>query len=185
MHQGCPLTLRDEEALGIFERKILRCILGGIQVNGSRRRYNLELYTIYKQLNVVKFVKLQRLKWAGHLARVNEDRCSTVIQELTSVAVLSTSQLLSISLTFYMLFSSEARLWSGIVLAQSANLVGWQKSKLERIDIGDNPLLQSLHPLKIAPFMNLNNLNQTKMTTITIIPLFPSAALRSLIMFRL
>ncbi|GFS56221.1 putative endonuclease-reverse transcriptase [Trichonephila clavipes] len=70
------LTLRDEEALGIFERKILRCILGEIQVNGSwRRRYNLELYKIYKQPDVVKLIKLQRLIWAGHLARMNEDRC--------------------------------------------------------------------------------------------------------------
>ncbi|GFX09943.1 putative endonuclease-reverse transcriptase [Trichonephila clavipes] len=71
-----PLTLRDEEALGIFERKILRCILGEIQVNGSwRRRSNLELHKIYKQPDIVKFIKLQRLKWAGHLARMNEDRC--------------------------------------------------------------------------------------------------------------
>ncbi|GFV21936.1 uncharacterized transposon-derived protein F52C9.6 [Trichonephila clavipes] len=71
-----PLTLRDEEALRIFERKILRCILGGIQVNRSwRRRSSLELYKIYKQTDVVKFVKLQRLKWARHLARKNENRC--------------------------------------------------------------------------------------------------------------
>ncbi|GFT18528.1 putative endonuclease-reverse transcriptase [Trichonephila clavipes] len=69
-----PLTLRDEEALGIFERKILRCILGGIQVNGSWRRSNLELYKIYKQPDIVKFVNLKMLKWAGHLARMNEDR---------------------------------------------------------------------------------------------------------------
>ncbi|GFX01189.1 uncharacterized transposon-derived protein F52C9.6 [Trichonephila clavipes] len=61
--------------LGIFERKILRCILGGIQVNGSWRRSNLELYKIYKQPDVVKFVTLQRLKWAGNLAKMNEDCC--------------------------------------------------------------------------------------------------------------
>ncbi|GFV12463.1 mariner Mos1 transposase [Trichonephila clavipes] len=42
----------------------------GIQV---RRRSNLELYKIYKQPDIVKFVKLQSLKWAGHLARMNED----------------------------------------------------------------------------------------------------------------
>ncbi|GFU75815.1 uncharacterized protein TNCV_1652751 [Trichonephila clavipes] len=66
----------DEEVLGIFERKILRCILGGIQTNGSwRRRSNLELDKIFKQPDIVKLVKLQRLKWAGHLARMNEDRC--------------------------------------------------------------------------------------------------------------
>ncbi|GFY01741.1 putative endonuclease-reverse transcriptase [Trichonephila clavipes] len=70
------MALRDEEALGISERKILRSILGGIQVNGSRRRRsNLELHKIYKQSDIVKFVKLQRPKWAGHLAKMNEDRC--------------------------------------------------------------------------------------------------------------
>ncbi|GFW72568.1 putative endonuclease-reverse transcriptase [Trichonephila clavipes] len=70
------MTSRDEEALGIFKRMILRCILGGIQVNGSwRRRSNLELNKIYKQSDIVKFVKLQRFKWDGHLARMNEDRC--------------------------------------------------------------------------------------------------------------
>ncbi|GFV43832.1 putative endonuclease-reverse transcriptase [Trichonephila clavipes] len=57
------LTLHDEEALGIFKRKILRCVLGGVQVNGSWIRYNLELYKIYKQPDTVKFVKLQRFKW--------------------------------------------------------------------------------------------------------------------------
>ncbi|GFX68361.1 hypothetical protein TNCV_2817351 [Trichonephila clavipes] len=56
-----PLTLRDHKTLGIFERKILRCILGGIQVNGPWRRSNLELYKIYKQPDIVKFVKVQRL----------------------------------------------------------------------------------------------------------------------------
>ncbi|GFV99475.1 uncharacterized transposon-derived protein F52C9.6 [Trichonephila clavipes] len=40
-----------------------------------RRRSNLELYQIYKQPDIVKFVKLQRLKWAGLLGRLNEDRC--------------------------------------------------------------------------------------------------------------
>ncbi|GFW56567.1 hypothetical protein TNCV_1862771 [Trichonephila clavipes] len=39
-----PLTLRDKEALGMLERKILRCILDGIQGSGSwRRRSILEL----------------------------------------------------------------------------------------------------------------------------------------------
>ncbi|GFV12764.1 hypothetical protein TNCV_1367341 [Trichonephila clavipes] len=67
-------ALPDEEALGIFERKILHCILGGIQVKGSWRRSNLDLCKIYKQPDIVKFVKLQRLKWDGHLARMNDDR---------------------------------------------------------------------------------------------------------------
>ncbi|GFV82500.1 uncharacterized transposon-derived protein F52C9.6 [Trichonephila clavipes] len=37
--------------------------------------YLIYNYKIYKQPVIVKFVKLQRFKWAGHLARMNEDRC--------------------------------------------------------------------------------------------------------------
>ncbi|GFW25716.1 transposable element Tcb2 transposase [Trichonephila clavipes] len=74
-----PQQLLDnvvQRALGILARKILRCIPCRIQVNGSRRRISkLELYKIYKQPGIVKFDKLQRLVWAGHLARMNEDRC--------------------------------------------------------------------------------------------------------------
>ncbi|GFY35069.1 putative endonuclease-reverse transcriptase [Trichonephila clavipes] len=73
------LTLRDEEALGIFDRKILLCILGGILVKGSWRSSNLELYKIYKQPDIVKFDKLQRLKWVGHLSKMNEDHCCNKI----------------------------------------------------------------------------------------------------------
>ncbi|GFY29569.1 uncharacterized transposon-derived protein F52C9.6 [Trichonephila clavipes] len=41
-------------------------------MNGSWRiRSNLKLYKIYKQPDTVKCVKLQRLKWPGHLARMN------------------------------------------------------------------------------------------------------------------
>ncbi|GFX78479.1 hypothetical protein TNCV_1295451 [Trichonephila clavipes] len=36
------------------------------------RRFSLELHKIDKPPDSVK---LQRLQWAGHLARVNEDRC--------------------------------------------------------------------------------------------------------------
>ncbi|GFU25290.1 putative endonuclease-reverse transcriptase [Trichonephila clavipes] len=41
----------------------------------ERERSNLELYKIYKQPDILKFVKLERLKWAGHVAIMNEDRC--------------------------------------------------------------------------------------------------------------
>ncbi|GFW53767.1 uncharacterized protein TNCV_3938611 [Trichonephila clavipes] len=64
--QTWPWTLRDEEALGIFK---------GIQVNVSWRRSYLQLYKIYLLPDIVKFSKIQRLKWTGPLARMNEDRC--------------------------------------------------------------------------------------------------------------
>ncbi|GFU98159.1 hypothetical protein TNCV_3446781 [Trichonephila clavipes] len=59
-----------------FQRKYLKsCILGGTN-DSWRRRSSLELYKIYKQPDIVKFIKLQRLKWADPLARMNKDLSS-------------------------------------------------------------------------------------------------------------
>ena len=69
------LTKADENALGRCERRVLRCILGGIMEKDQwRRRYNSELYKIYKEPDIVKYIKINRLKWAGHLQRMNEER---------------------------------------------------------------------------------------------------------------
>ncbi|GFX59530.1 uncharacterized protein TNCV_2034581 [Trichonephila clavipes] len=38
------------------------------------RRSNLELYQSYKESDIVNFIKIQRIKWAGHVIRMNEDR---------------------------------------------------------------------------------------------------------------
>ncbi|GFV61736.1 uncharacterized protein TNCV_188941 [Trichonephila clavipes] len=39
-----------------------------------RRRSNLELYRSYKESDNVNFIKIQQIKWAGHVIRRNEDR---------------------------------------------------------------------------------------------------------------
>ncbi|GFW46902.1 uncharacterized protein TNCV_2982581 [Trichonephila clavipes] len=69
------MSRTDEKMISIYERKILRSIFGGIQENGTwRRRSNLELYRSYKESDIVNFIKMQRIKWAGHVIRMNEDR---------------------------------------------------------------------------------------------------------------
>ncbi|GFU49631.1 uncharacterized protein TNCV_4143981 [Trichonephila clavipes] len=40
----------------------------------ARRRSNLEFYRSYKESDIVNFIKIQRIKWAGHVIRMNEDR---------------------------------------------------------------------------------------------------------------
>ncbi|GFW60850.1 uncharacterized protein TNCV_2672711 [Trichonephila clavipes] len=73
------------DEISIYERKILRSIFGGIQENGTwRRRSNLELYRSYKEFDIVNFIKIQPIKWAGYVTRMNEDcitkkslQCST------------------------------------------------------------------------------------------------------------
>ncbi|GFV81881.1 uncharacterized protein TNCV_1057681 [Trichonephila clavipes] len=63
------------EQMRTCERKVLRFIFGGFQENGTRqRRPNLELYQSYKESDIVNFIKIQRIKWAGHVVRINEDR---------------------------------------------------------------------------------------------------------------
>jgi exonuclease III len=64
------LTAKDEEKLAVFERQVLRTIIGPIQEAGVyRRRYNHELYAIFRDVDIVRTVKLRRLEWAGHVVR--------------------------------------------------------------------------------------------------------------------
>lgn len=64
------LSNNDENLLGIFERKIF----GGINEGGKwRRRYNSELYQLYNGHDIAAYIKVQRLRWAGHIQRTTED----------------------------------------------------------------------------------------------------------------
>ncbi|GFW00594.1 uncharacterized protein TNCV_2283401 [Trichonephila clavipes] len=68
------MSRTDENMIGIYEKKILRFIFGGIQENGTwRRRSNFELYQSYKESDIVNFIKIQRIKWTGQVVRIDED----------------------------------------------------------------------------------------------------------------
>ena len=76
---GCEtwsLTLREESKLRVFQNRILRRIFGPKRdENGERRRLNNEeLHSLYRSPNIVRVVKFRRLRWAGHLVRMEEDR---------------------------------------------------------------------------------------------------------------
>jgi hypothetical protein len=68
-------TAADEERLGVFERKILRRIIGPKRVGEDRyqQRNNLELYQIFKEADIVTVVRHRRLSWAGHVVRREEN----------------------------------------------------------------------------------------------------------------
>ena len=60
-------------SLDRFERKILRRILGPIcEEHTWRKRTNRELYELYQDASVVKFIKINRLRWLGHLHRMGD-----------------------------------------------------------------------------------------------------------------
>ena len=66
--------------LRVFENRILRRIFRDKwDVNGEwRRLHNKELHSLYRSPNIVRVIKHRRLKWAGHLARM-EGRSSSKI----------------------------------------------------------------------------------------------------------
>ena len=62
------MTSSDEQALGVFERKILRKIYGAFcNIGEWRIQWNQKLYDIYDDIDVVKRIKIQRLRWLCHV----------------------------------------------------------------------------------------------------------------------
>jgi len=56
---------------------VLRRIFGSRrdEVTGERRRlHNEELNDLYSSPNIVQVIKSRRMRWAGHLARMGEER---------------------------------------------------------------------------------------------------------------
>jgi hypothetical protein len=63
-----PLTVTEENAVRMFERKIIRRIYGPVTENIVWRiRYTEELNTLLKGKDIVRFVKSQRIRWLGML----------------------------------------------------------------------------------------------------------------------
>jgi len=77
---GCEtlsLTLREERKLRVFENMVLRRIFGprSEEVTGDwRRLHNEELNDLYSSPNIVRVIKSKRMRWAVHVARMDEER---------------------------------------------------------------------------------------------------------------
>jgi hypothetical protein len=54
---------------------VLRCIFGAKQENGTwRKRYNYELYEMFKDSDIVVYIKAKGLAWTGHLMLISDER---------------------------------------------------------------------------------------------------------------
>ena len=77
---GCEtwsLTLQDKRKLRLMENMVLRRIFGPRrdEVKGEwRRLHNEELNDLYCSPNIVRVIKSRRMKWAGHVACMGEER---------------------------------------------------------------------------------------------------------------
>src|SRR5215475_6099359 len=77
---GCEtwsLTLREEHRLRVFENRVLRRVFvpKRDEVTGEwRKLHKEELKDLYSSPSIVRVVKSRRMRWAGHVARMGEER---------------------------------------------------------------------------------------------------------------
>ena len=61
----------------MFENKVLRKIFGAKrdEITGEwRKLHNFKLHALYSSPNIIRSLKSRRLKWAGHVARMEHSR---------------------------------------------------------------------------------------------------------------
>jgi hypothetical protein len=69
--------LREKRRLRVFENRVLRRAFGPKrdEVTGELRKlHNEKLNDLYSLPNIVRVVKSRRMRWAGHVARMGEER---------------------------------------------------------------------------------------------------------------
>jgi hypothetical protein len=75
---GCEIwsfTFRKERILRVYENRVLRGIFGPKrdEVTGEwRKLHNVELNDTYSSPNIFRTIKSRRMRWAGHVARMEE-----------------------------------------------------------------------------------------------------------------
>jgi hypothetical protein len=68
--------LREEYRLRVFQNRVLRWIFGPKrEEDGSwRKLHNDELHSLSYSPNIVRMIKSRRMRWARHMARMEEGR---------------------------------------------------------------------------------------------------------------
>jgi hypothetical protein len=67
----------EEHRLRVFENRVLRRIFGPKrdEVTGEwRKLHSEELHNLYSSTDIIRQVKSRRMRWAGHVSRVGEER---------------------------------------------------------------------------------------------------------------
>jgi hypothetical protein len=87
------LSRTNERALDVFERKILRRICGPVLDKGQWRcRCNKELYDIFKEPKLSITTRIARLRWAGHVRRMDEEALPRRIMYVTPIGQRKTGR---------------------------------------------------------------------------------------------
>jgi hypothetical protein len=73
-YETWSLTLREEHILRVFENRVLREIFGLKRdevAGGWRKLHNEELLNLYSSPSIIRMIKSNRMRWAGHVARMD------------------------------------------------------------------------------------------------------------------
>jgi hypothetical protein len=71
------LILREEHRLRVFEKRVLRRIFGPRRdemAGGWNELHNEEFHDLYSSPSIIRMIKLRRMKWTRHVARMGEKR---------------------------------------------------------------------------------------------------------------
>jgi hypothetical protein len=63
----------EEHKLRVFEKRVLRRIFGPKRdkvTGGLRKLHNEELHNLYSSPNIIRMIKLRRMRWAGNVTRM-------------------------------------------------------------------------------------------------------------------
>ena len=69
--------MKEEHRFRVFENKVLRKIFGAKrdEITGEwRKLHNTELHALYSSSNIIRNLKSRQLRWAGHVARMEQFR---------------------------------------------------------------------------------------------------------------
>jgi hypothetical protein len=66
----------EEHRLRVFENRVLRRIFGPKREENRswRKLHNDELHSLYSSPNIVRVIKSRRMRWEGHVARMDEGK---------------------------------------------------------------------------------------------------------------
>jgi len=73
--ESWTLTAKIKKNLRIFEKQILRTIFSPINIDNIwRTRNNMKIDKLTEVADVVRIIKAQRIKWLGHIQRMDQAR---------------------------------------------------------------------------------------------------------------
>jgi hypothetical protein len=85
--ENSTLTKRDRKQVNIFERKVYRRILGPVCDNEEenwRILTNKIIYVIVKIPTITEKIRLHRLRWFGHVQRMEENSQTSIYMNVVS-----------------------------------------------------------------------------------------------------